>query len=54
MQLWNETDFRNVTQNVRLLPFQVIYVGAVVALLGFGNYSILNYNAEKTKTSSFD
>lgn len=34
VKLWNETDYRSVTQNVPLLPFQVLYVGVVVALSG--------------------
>jgi hypothetical protein len=33
-KLWNETDYRNVTQNTPLLPFQVVFVGVVVALSG--------------------
>lgn len=33
-KLWNETDYRSVAQNVRLLPFQVLYVGIIVALSG--------------------
>ena len=43
VKLWNETDYRRVTQNVRLLPFQVIYVGVVVAISGLtiATYGIL-------------
>ena len=31
---WSETAYRNVTQNVPLLPFEIVYVGAVIALAG--------------------
>src|SRR5665647_848099 len=31
---WNDTDYRDITQNAQLLPFQVLYVGIVIALLG--------------------
>jgi len=34
MKVWNETDYRSVTQNVPLFPFQLPYVGVAVALLG--------------------
>lgn len=34
VKLWNETDYRSATQNVPLLPFQVLYVGVAVALSG--------------------
>lgn len=34
VKLWNETDNRSITQNVPLLPFQVLYVGVTVALSG--------------------
>jgi hypothetical protein len=31
---WNETDYRGVSQNVPLFPFQVFYAGAITALSG--------------------
>jgi hypothetical protein len=31
---WNETDYRSVTQNVPLLPIQVLYIGVGTALSG--------------------
>ncbi len=31
---WNDTAYRDITQNVQLLPFQVLYVSIVIALLG--------------------
>jgi hypothetical protein len=31
---WNETAYRDVTQNVRVIPFQVVYVGLVITLSG--------------------
>ncbi len=31
---WNDTDYRDVTLNTQLLPFQVLYVGIVISLLG--------------------
>ncbi len=31
---WNETDYRSVTKNVPLLPFQVLYIGVGTALSG--------------------
>jgi hypothetical protein len=31
---WNDTAYRDITQNAQLLPFQVIYAGIVIALLG--------------------
>lgn len=34
VNLWNETDYRSVIQNVPLVPFQVLYVGVGIALSG--------------------
>jgi hypothetical protein len=31
---WNETAYRDVTQKVQLLPFEAVYVGAVIFLCG--------------------
>ena len=31
---WNDTAYRDITQNAQLLPFQLFYVGIVIALLG--------------------
>jgi hypothetical protein len=33
---WNETAYRDVTQNVQLLPFEFAYLGVVLALGGIG------------------
>ncbi len=34
VKLWNETDYRTVTQNVPLLPLPMLYVGVGIALSG--------------------
>jgi len=34
VKLWNETDYRTVTQNVPLLPFPILYAGIGIALSG--------------------
>jgi hypothetical protein len=34
VKLWNETDYRSVTQNIPLLPLQILYVGVGIALSG--------------------
>ena len=33
---WTETAYRDVTKTYRLLPFEVVYLGAVLAFLGIG------------------
>jgi hypothetical protein len=35
-KLWNETDYRDVTKNVPLIPFELSYVGVVLSLAGIG------------------
>jgi hypothetical protein len=47
---WNETAYRDITQNVRLLPFQVIYVGVVFALSGLAitTYGIITLKKRRT------
>jgi hypothetical protein len=35
-KLWNETAYRDVTQNVQLLPFELAYLGVVLVLGGIG------------------
>lgn len=49
-QLWNETDYRNVTKNIPLLPFQVIYVGVVIAFSGLAitTYGIMTSKKRRT------
>lgn len=43
---WNDTAYRDITQNVQLLPFQVVYAGIVVALSGL---AILIYGIRNQK-----
>jgi hypothetical protein len=33
---WNETAYRDVTQNVDLIPFEFLFVGSVLSLAGIG------------------
>ena len=49
---WTETDYRSVTQNVRLLPFQVFYVGVIIALSGLAitvyGYEVSSFRMNRT------
>lgn len=46
---WTETDYRDVTHNNQLLPFEVSYVGVVLALVGIGVtiYGVVKRDAPK-------
>ena len=44
---FTQTDYKEVTQNVQLLPFVVSYVGLVLAIAGFG---LAIYGVVKRKT----
>ncbi len=35
-KVWNETDYRDVTENVPLIPLELSYVGAILSLAGIG------------------
>lgn len=54
-QLWNETDYRNVTQNIPLLPFQIFYVGLIIALSGLAitvyGYEVSSFRINRIPSS---
>jgi hypothetical protein len=51
---WTETAYRDVTQNVQLLPFEFSYVGVVLSLAGIGIliYGIVKKEASKNSSGN--
>jgi hypothetical protein len=49
---WNDTAYRDVTQNVQLLPFEFAYLGVVLALGGIG-FTVFGIVKKKTFQTSF-
>jgi len=51
---WTTTAYRDVTQNVQLLPFEVSYVGVVLALAGIGLtiFGIVKKEVPKSKQTT--